>query len=203
MDADRELRTLARSDGHADLQPSRGAAAQSLTSAISNAVVRLYAEHVGRGPTKARTVMSRNLVTVVLEDTFTKGERALLQAGERDAVLTTRRAYQRALREPLRSAVEELTQRNVIGVLSDHNDDPDIAVENFVLEPEPFDDTRSEMRDRATGVSSDGDGTGPNHDGASANHDGASANHDGASANHDGASASHDGASGSHDGASG
>jgi uncharacterized protein YbcI len=124
-------------------QAPRGSASQSLTSAISNAVVRLYAEHIGRGPTKARTIVSRNLVTVVLEDTFTKGERALLQAGERDAVLTTRSAYQRALRQPLSKAVEQLTSRNVIAVLSGHHDDPDIAVENFVLEAEPYDDMRS------------------------------------------------------------
>jgi uncharacterized protein YbcI len=143
----------------AQLRPApagRGSATQSLTSAISNSVVRLYAEHIGRGPTKARTVMSRNLVTVVLEDTFTKGERALLQAGERDAVLSTRSAYQRALREPLREAIEELTSRNVIAVLSDHNDDPDVAVENFVLEPEPYEDLRSGSDRR--------DGHGPAHE---------------------------------------
>jgi uncharacterized protein YbcI len=87
--------------------------------------------------------MSRNLVTVVLEDTFTKGERALLQAGEREAVLSTRSAYQRALRRSLTEAIEELTSRSVIAVLSDHHDDPDIAVENFVLEAEPYEDTRS------------------------------------------------------------
>lgn len=117
---------------------------QSLTSAISNAVVRIYAEYVGRGPTKARTAMSRNLISVVLEDTFTKGERTLLEAGEREAVLATRRAYQRALREPLRAAVEELIGRTVVCVLSDHQDDPDVAVENFVLEPEPYEDGRHE-----------------------------------------------------------
>jgi uncharacterized protein YbcI len=87
--------------------------------------------------------MSRNLVTVVLEDTFTKGERALLVAGERDAVLNTRSAYQRALRQPLSQAIEELTSRSVIAVLSDHYDDPDIAVENFVLEAEPYEEMRS------------------------------------------------------------
>src|SRR5258708_38059797 len=110
-DADTDPMTVAPLDGHqppqdgrvTQLRPAQGArtASQSLTSAISNAVVRLYAEHIGRGPTKARTVMSRNLVTVVLEDTFTKGERALLQAGERDAVLSTRSAYHRALPNPL------------------------------------------------------------------------------------------------------
>lgn len=161
VDGDADTRTVAHSDGRVatdgrvtQLHPQpaqRGSATQSLTSAISNAVVRLYAEHIGRGPTKARTVVSRNLVTVVLEDTFTKGERALLQAGERDAVLRTRRAYQRALRERLRGAIEELTSRNVIAVLSDHSDDPDIAVENFVLEAEPYEDMRSgsDRRDSA------------------------------------------------------
>jgi uncharacterized protein YbcI len=139
---------------------SRGAAAQSLTSAISNAVVRIYAEHVGRGPTKARTVVSRNLVCVVLEDTFTKGERSLLEAGEREAVLSTRRAYQRALRAPLRQAVEELTGRTVVSVLSDHQDEPDIAVENFVLEPEPYDDSPLNQMYRHS------DGDGARHDGA-------------------------------------
>jgi uncharacterized protein YbcI len=136
----------------------RGDGAQSLTSAISNATVRIYAEHVGRGPTKARTVVSRNLVSVVLEDTFTKGERSLLEAGERDVVLNARRAYQRALREPLTAAIELLTGRKVISVLSDHQDDPDIAVENFVLEPEPFEDGRIH---HSRVHASDGDGAGP------------------------------------------
>ena len=167
MDADADPRTIGPQDGRAardtrvtQLRPAqspRTPATQSLSSAISNAVVRLYAEHIGRGPTKARTVMSRNLVTVVLEDTFTKGERALLQAGERDAVLVTRRAYQRALRRPLREAIEKLTSRTVIAVLSDHHAEPDVAVENFVLEPEPYDDMRSgaDRRDSA-GVTHEG-----------------------------------------------
>jgi uncharacterized protein YbcI len=129
VETDAEPRTIGRPDGRMDAEthvtqlhpaPSARPASQSLTSAISNAVVRLYAEHIGRGPTKARTIMSRNLVTVVLEDTFTKGERALLQAGEREAVLRTRSAYQRALRKHLTGAIEELTGRTVIAVLSDH-----------------------------------------------------------------------------------
>jgi hypothetical protein len=31
----------------------------------------------------------------------------------------------------------------VVAVLSDHHDDPDVAVENFVLEAEPYEDMRS------------------------------------------------------------
>ena len=164
--AETDPRGAPASDGHVETdsqvtqlhpqQAGRGPASQSLTSAISNAVVRLYAEHIGRGPTKARTIMSRNLVTVVLEDTFTKGERALLLAGERDAVLTTRGAYQRTLRKPLTKAVEQLTGRTVIAVLSGHNDDPDVAVENFVLEPEPYEDMRSGSDRRDGRVSHEG-----------------------------------------------
>jgi uncharacterized protein YbcI len=149
---------------------AKGAAAQSLTSAISNAVVRIYAEHIGRGPTKARTVVSRNLVSVVLEDTFTKGERTLVDAGERDTVLATRHAYQRALREPLRAAVEQLTGRKVVTVLSDHQDDPDVAIENFILEPDVLDEARlARVRDATVDSRDGGD---PEQDGGHRRRDG-------------------------------
>ena len=41
--------------------------------AISNHVVRLLSEYTGRGPTKARTHFSENLITVVVQDLLTKG----------------------------------------------------------------------------------------------------------------------------------
>ena len=50
--------------------------------AISNLVVRLLSEYTGRGPTKARTHFSENLITVVLQDLLTKGERSLIRDGK-------------------------------------------------------------------------------------------------------------------------
>jgi hypothetical protein len=44
--------------------------------AISNLLLRLLSEYTGRGPTKARTHFSENLITVVVQDLLMKGERS-------------------------------------------------------------------------------------------------------------------------------
>jgi uncharacterized protein YbcI len=105
-----------------------------LSAAISNGVVRLLREYTGRGPTKARTYMKDDLVSVVLEDSLTKGERSLVQDGESALVLAARKAYQRTMQRDLISLVEQLTGRKVIAFLSDNHLEPDVAVESFVLE---------------------------------------------------------------------
>ena len=106
-----------------------------LAAAVSNAVVRALASTTGRGPTKARTTFGDNAVFVVLQDTLTRGERTLADAGEEDAVLRLRRLWQKVIREDCSRAIEELTGRRVIGFMSDNHIDPDIAVEVFILEP--------------------------------------------------------------------
>ena len=62
--------------------------------AIANHVGRLISEYTGRGPTKARTSFSADLVTVVVGDLLTKGERSLVRDSRADLVLDLRRAYQ-------------------------------------------------------------------------------------------------------------
>jgi len=117
---------------HTEDGPTRG----SISTAISNAVVRLMSEYTGRGPTKARTALSRDLVTVVLQDTLTKGERSLATAGKQDLVLQMRQQFQRTMRDDLVAAVEMILERKVIAFMSDNHIDPDMAVETFILEPE-------------------------------------------------------------------
>ncbi len=114
-------------------EPPQGA----LSAAISNLVVRLVSEYTGRGPTKARTHMDGDLITVVLRDTMTKGERSLVRDGRSELVLQVRKAYQDTMREELSNGIETLTGRRVEAFLSDNHIDPDIAVESFVLEPLP------------------------------------------------------------------
>jgi uncharacterized protein YbcI len=106
-----------------------------LAAAISRAVVRALASTTGRGPTKAKTTLGENAVFVVLQDTLTRGELNLVQAGESDAVLDLRRLWQRIMRTSCSREIEELTRRKVIGFMSDNHIDPDIAVEVFILEP--------------------------------------------------------------------
>jgi uncharacterized protein YbcI len=109
----------------------------ALAAAISNAVVRELSRSTGRGPTKAKTTLGTNAVFVVLQDTLTRGEQTLADAGEQGAVLDLRRRWQNVMKAEMSSRIEELTGRKVVGFMSDNHIDPDLAVEVFVLEPLP------------------------------------------------------------------
>lgn len=118
--------------------------AGSRAAAISTMVVRLLSEYTGRGPTRARTYISGDLVSCVLQDTLTKGERRLIEDGEERLVLDMRRQYQRAMRDDLVRGVEEITGRTVMAFLSDNHAHPDVAIESFLLAPE--NDGNGELR---------------------------------------------------------
>ena len=107
-----------------------------LAAAISTTVVRALARATGRGPTKARTTLGENGVFVVLEDTLTRGEQTLNDAGYGEAVLDLRRRWQRVMEKDLSREIEVLTGRTVVGFMSDNHIDPDLAVEVFVLAPQ-------------------------------------------------------------------
>ena len=108
---------------------------QSVAARISNLVVGVMSSYTGRGPTRARTSMDDDLITVVLRDTLTKGERSLVADGRSKLVLDMRKAYQTTMGADLVAGVEQLTGRTVIAFLSDNHIEPDIAIESFVLEP--------------------------------------------------------------------
>jgi uncharacterized protein YbcI len=100
---------------------------------ISNAMVRLHREYYGRGPTKARTYITGDLVAVVLEETFTRVERTLVDHGDRDAIQQIRRQFQQRMADQFKSVVEQATGRQVRAFLSETNLDADVSVEIFLL----------------------------------------------------------------------
>ncbi len=106
-----------------------------VAAAISSAVVKLLREYTGRGPTKARTYIEECLISVVLEDTLTMGERSLVRDGRNELVLSTRKAFQNTMAAQLIEAVEQHSGRSVRAFLSDNCIEPDIAIESFVLHP--------------------------------------------------------------------
>ena len=118
-----------------------------LTAAISNAMVRIHRDYLGRGPTKARTSIRENLVVVLMEDTFIKAERSLITDGKHAEVLQTRHSFQMTMGRDMIGAIEELTGRTVVAFMSDNHIDPDLACEIFVLEPEPVPDELTEAGD--------------------------------------------------------
>ena len=107
----------------------------TVAAEISNAVVGIVREYTGRGPTKARTTIADDLVAVVMGETLLKAEKTLIDAGDFDTVLITRRKFQTAMRDEMVAAVEDLLGRRVTAFMSDNHVDPDMAVELFVLEP--------------------------------------------------------------------
>ena len=109
----------------------------SLSAAISNLIVRLFAEYTGRGPTKARTSIRDNVIVCIAEDNMTKAERRLTQEGEGELVVTVRRKFQSTMRDDLVGGVELLTGRKVVSFLSDHDAGADTAAEVFVLDGPP------------------------------------------------------------------
>jgi uncharacterized protein YbcI len=108
---------------------SRGA----LAASVSNGMVGLLHRYTGRGPTKARTTISENLVVCVLGATLTHGEQILVDEGNDKIVLRGRRAFQAAMEDDAVSLVEDLLDRDVLAFMSNNHIDPDLAVEIFIL----------------------------------------------------------------------
>jgi uncharacterized protein YbcI len=102
---------------------------------ISTSVVQTWQEWTGRGPTRAKTFIDDDMVTVLFGDTLTRGERRLVESGHADSVLRLRDEYQQVMRDELVAIVERHLDRKVIAFMSQNHIDPDLAVEVFVLEP--------------------------------------------------------------------
>jgi len=108
---------------------------------ISNAMVRLYKEQFGRGPTKARTYWCVNdMVTTVLEETLTPAERTLVRMDEHQRLRDTRIFFQYATVREFCEPVEAITGRTVRAFLSAIDTEVDgLCIETFVLHPEGYD----------------------------------------------------------------
>jgi len=104
-----------------------------LLEAVSNLVVGIYADHVGRGPTKARAYMSGDIVVCVMEDTLTKAEKTLVRSGRADAVSEVRAALRETMREEMMGGIERLTGRRVLALNSGANLEPDVISDLFLL----------------------------------------------------------------------
>ena len=108
---------------------------QSLSAKIATSAVQVLHEYTGRGPTKAKTTINESLVTILLADTLTRGERTLVEHGHADRVLQVRHDYQTTMRDQLVGIVEQELDREVIAFMSQNHIDPDLAIEVFVLKP--------------------------------------------------------------------
>ena len=108
----------------------------TLRSDISTALVGLYKEHFGKGPTRCRTYLEPDLVVVILGEGYTAAEQTLFEAGKWYEVRSARQIWQDSMQVLFVDKIEELTGRKVSAFMSANRQDPDFAVELFVLEKE-------------------------------------------------------------------
>lgn len=121
-------------------QPTALEARTSVSMEISNAMIRLYKEQFGRGPTAARTHWcGNNVITVILEDTLTPAERNLMKMDEHQRLRDLRLFFQYASVREFCEPVEQVTGRKVRAFISGIDTEADgLATELFVLHPEGY-----------------------------------------------------------------
>lgn len=106
-------------------------------ASISNQMVRLMREAVGKGPTRCKTHWAGDDILIVeLGGGYLTAERTLFAAGREDQVKANRDALQEVLETEMRKIVEAHVGRRVAAFMSTHHQGPDIQLEIFVLEPE-------------------------------------------------------------------
>jgi uncharacterized protein YbcI len=102
-------------------------------SEIATRIVQLQSEYYGKGPTRARTYVMDDLVVVVLEETFTKAERTLVDRGEVEPIQQIRRRFHQQMADEFKAIIEQATGRSVRAFLSETNLEADLSVEVFLL----------------------------------------------------------------------
>jgi uncharacterized protein YbcI len=106
-------------------------------SEISNAMVRLYKEQFGRGPTKAAThYAGPDCLISTLENSLTPAERNMVALGEHQRLRDVRLFFQHATEQQFRDIIEGITGRTVRGFVSGMDTHRDISSEVFYLEPD-------------------------------------------------------------------
>jgi uncharacterized protein YbcI len=105
---------------------------------VTNAMVRLYKELLGRGPTKARAnYAGPDTLIATIQNSLTPAERTMLNLDEHERVREIRMFFQYANRNDFTGTVEEITGRKVWAFVSGMDTETDVSAEVFYLDPIP------------------------------------------------------------------
>jgi uncharacterized protein YbcI len=116
-------------------QPSASENRTSALMEISNAMVALYKQQFGRGPTAARTHWAGpDVIVCILEDTLTPAERNLVKLGEHQRLRDIRTFFQYSTVREFCQPVEHITGRTVRSFHSSIDTMADgMSVETFIF----------------------------------------------------------------------
>ena len=102
---------------------------------ISNAMVALFKQAFGRGPTKARAQFAgHDTLLVILESSLTVAERNLVALGEHRRLREARLFLSQALEEQCRAIVEQALGRKTLAYVSGIDTARDVTINLFTLE---------------------------------------------------------------------
>lgn len=103
---------------------------------LSRAMVKLYKERFGRGPTKAHSVYATpDLLICSLEQSLTPAEHAMAEMGEHQRLRDIRMFFQHASEDEFVATVERITGRTVRAFVSGIDTHHDVSSEVFYLHP--------------------------------------------------------------------
>lgn len=103
---------------------------------VTNEIVHLMATQYGKGPNRAYSSLSGDVVTCVMREALTTVERTLVSHGRSEEVRALRRGFQDAMAPRFVAIVEEVLGRRVEVFLSQVSLSPEVDVEVFILEPQ-------------------------------------------------------------------
>jgi uncharacterized protein YbcI len=102
-------------------------------SRIANEMVRIKAQHYGRGPVESRAYQNDDTIFCVMTDGLTTVEQTLLDCGDHDLVRQVRLRFQDQMRDTFRDAVQRVSGREVVAFASQIVFDPNLIFEICVL----------------------------------------------------------------------
>jgi uncharacterized protein YbcI len=108
---------------------------QEVHDELAREILRIHEESYGRGAQRARTLMGKDFVVVILDDLeLLPNEKFLIENGKAETVTQVRTQYQHAIRSSFSAAVERATGRTVVGFTSATSiDEPRFMAEIFKL----------------------------------------------------------------------
>jgi uncharacterized protein YbcI len=125
--------------------PGAALTGDALLVAVTDAMVALHERYHHRVPVTAKTsLLGDDLLACVLGGVYTDVEKTMIELQRSTILQETRSAFQNAMQEKFIDAVERLSGRGVLAFISNHHVGPDIEIELFLLNPEPWETAASD-----------------------------------------------------------